>query len=179
MKKLLTSHLITEDDMDFLLNNWNELIIGAAFATLFGDTKSPEVTLFKVLKDSWDTLDLADLHLPSIPAIYKTEIEELLLFIGSRLQDPDNLPRCDYKEYLELASLILGESITRKKGFTFQLSRPGADHHARWMSKAIYVLKMVLLQHQLPNLHWQTKKKIEKMSLFVVFVYLKPDTPGI
>ena len=47
------------------------------------------------------------------------------------------------------------------------------------MSKAIYVLKMVLLQHQLPNLHWQTKKKIEKMSLFVVFVYLKPDTPGI
>ena len=64
-----------------------ELIIGAAFATLFGDTKSPEVTLFKVLKDSWDTLDLADLHLPSIPAIYKAEIEELLLFIDSRLQD--------------------------------------------------------------------------------------------
>ena len=42
------------------------------------------------------------------------------------------------------------------------------------MSKAIYVLKMVLLQHQLPDLHWQTKKKIEKMALFVVFVYLRP-----
>lgn len=50
------------------------------------------------------------LHLPSIPAIYRTETEELLLFIDSRLQDADNLPRCDYKEYLELASLILGES---------------------------------------------------------------------
>ena len=44
------------------------------------------------------------------------------------------------------------------------------------MSKAIYVLKMVPLQHQVPNLHWQINKKIEKMSLFhfVVFVYLKP-----
>ena len=31
---------------------------------------------------------------------------------------------------------------------------------------------MALLRHQL-NLHWQTRKKIEKMSLFVVFVYLK------
>ena len=109
-----------------------ELIIGTAFTTLFGDTKSPEVTLFKVI------------------------------------------PRCDYKEYLELAKLILGDKITRKNGFIFHLSRPGADHHARWMIKAIYVLKMVLLQHQLPDLHWQTKKKMEKMALFVVFVYLRP-----
>ena len=35
-------------------------------------------------------------------------------------------------------------------------------------------MKMVLLQHQLPKVHWQTKKKIQKMGLFVVFVYLKP-----
>ena len=31
---------------------------------------------------------------------------------------------------------------------------------------------MSLLRHQL-DLHWQTKKKVEKMSLFVIFVYLK------
>ena len=31
---------------------------------------------------------------------------------------------------------------------------------------------MSLLQHQL-DLHWQTKKKVEKMTLFVVFVYLR------
>ena len=76
--------------------------------------------------------------------------------------------------FLELAKFILGDKITRKNGFIFHLSRPGADHHARWMSKAICVLKMVLLQHQLPDLHWQPKKKIEKMALFVVFVYLRP-----
>ena len=42
------------------------------------------------------------------------------------------------------------------------------------MSKCIYILKMCLLQHQLPSLHWSKKKKIEKMALFVVFCYLRP-----
>ena len=83
------------------------------------------------------------------------------------------LPRCDYKEFLELAKLLLGGSLERKNGYTYTVQRPGADHHARWMSKAIYILKMVLLQHQLPQLHWQTKKKVTTMSLFVVFVYLE------
>ena len=84
-----------------------------------------------------------------------------------------SLPRCDYKEFLELAKIFLGETIGRKKGYTYSLQRPGADHHARWMSKSLYIIKMALLHHQLPDLHWQTKKKIDKMALFVVFVYLK------
>ena len=105
---------------------------------------------------------------PKRPTVNPTIPKDIL---NSKLVDADHLPRCDYKEYLELAKLFLGEKITRKNGFIFHLSRPGADHHARWMRKAIYVLKMVLLQHQLPDLHWQTKKK---MALFVVFVYLRP-----
>ena len=84
-----------------------------------------------------------------------------------------NLPRCDYKEFLELAKVILGESIERKKGYVYALQRPGADHHARWMSKSIYIMKMDLLLHQLPGFHWQKKKKVHTMTLFVVFVYLK------
>ena len=82
------------------------------------------------------------------------------------------LHRCDYKELLELSKVTLGESIERKKGYLYKLQRPGADHHARWMLKAIYILKMSLLRQQL-DLHWQTKKKVEKMSLFVIFVCLK------
>ena len=37
---------------------------------------------------------------------------------------------------------------------------------------AIYILKMSLLIHQL-DLHWRTKKKIQQMKLFAVFVYLE------
>ena len=151
-----------------------ELVVGAAFTELFGETKSPEVTLFKILKTSWDSLNLADLVLPEIPSTYQKEKDELLNFISSLLDSDNvkNLPRCDYKEFLELAKLILGETVQRKKGYIYKLQRPGADHHARWMSKSIYIMKMSLLLHQLPDLHWQTKKKVQKMTLFVVFAYL-------
>ena len=80
-------------------------MVGAAFFELFGDTTSPEVTLFKVLKKSWDTLDLDDLQLPDVPTLYKGDTEELLAWIETLLE-PENvesLPRCDYKEFLELA----------------------------------------------------------------------------
>jgi hypothetical protein len=40
------------------------------------------------------------------------------------------------------------------------------------MSKALYILKMSLLQHQLP-LHYTKKRNITKMALFVVFSYTK------
>ena len=151
-----------------------ELVIGAAFRSIFGDTKSPEVTLFKTLKTSWNSLDLDSFVLPEIPSSYHKAKDKLLSFINSLLspEEVKKLPRCDYKELLELSKLTLGESIERKKGYLYKLQRPGADHHARWMSKAIYILKMSLLRHQL-DLHWQTKKKVEKMSLFVIFVYLK------
>ena len=153
-----------------------ELILRSAFDSLFGDTTGPEVVLFKVLRKTWDSIDLQNIQLPDrIPAVYRGRVDPLLAFIDNRL-DPANrdlLPRCDYKEYLELAKLFLGGSITREKGYVYSIQRPGADHHARWMSKAIYILKMSLVQHQIPALHWTQKKKVAKMALFVVFVYLE------
>lgn len=108
-----------------------ELILGAAFIKLFGKTTGPEVQLFKKLKECWETLDKTDLQLPTIPPAYNTEKDELLLYIDSKLENSHQLPRCDYKELLELAKLFLGGEISRKKGYSYQLSRPGADHHAR------------------------------------------------
>ena len=113
-----------------------ELVIGSTFKTVFGDTKSPECTLFKDLKKSWDSLDLNSFTLPDIPSSYQKDEEELLEYIDSLLS-PDNvrnLPRGDYKELLELSKVILGGTIERKKGYVYKIQRPGADHHARWMA---------------------------------------------
>ena len=74
------------------------------------------MTLFKVLKDCWDTLDLDDIHLPNIPAFYRIDKDEFLSFINSKLQDADHLPRCDYKEYLELDKLFLGVADQEEDG---------------------------------------------------------------
>ena len=76
-----------------------ELVIGAAFRSIFGDTKSPEVTLFKTLKTSWNSLDLDSFVLPEIPSSYQKEKDKLLSFINSLLspEEVKKLPRCDYK----------------------------------------------------------------------------------
>ena len=62
-----------------------ELVVGAAFTELFGETKSPEVTLCKVLKTSWDSLDLDSYILPDIPPSYQRNTDDLLSFINSPL----------------------------------------------------------------------------------------------
>ena len=144
-------------------------MIGAAFRSIFGDTKSPEVTLFKTLKTSWNSLDLDSFVLPEIPSSYQKEKDKLLFFINSLLspEEVKKLPRCDYKELLELSKVTLGESIERKKGYLYSLVSTSCRDLG-----LITTLKMSLLRHQL-DLHWQTKKKVEKMSLFVIFVYLK------
>ena len=58
-----------------------ELIVGAAFTELFGEKKSPEVALFKILKNSWDSLDLTDIVLPEIPPTY---LKEIITLAGCR-----------------------------------------------------------------------------------------------
>ena len=55
-----------------------------------------------------------------------------------------SLLRDDYKELVKLALIYIG--IEPSRGITLQ--RPGAISKARWMSKVIYALKIVLLSKQ-------------------------------
>ena len=123
-----------------------ELLVKAAYHQVFGDTKAPDVKLFSILKDPsiWNNLDFQGFQLPTIPSSFKVDVDFLLSFIDEQLDEENSssIPRGDYKEFLELAKIFLGGRIDRKKGYTYQLSRPGADHHARWMSKCIYFLKL-------------------------------------
>ena len=52
----------------------------------------------------------------------------------------------DYKKRCQLIAIYLGAGIPH--GFSFQIS--GADHHARFMSKTIYYIKLFLLQKLFP-----------------------------
>ena len=53
----------------------------------------------------------------------------------------NTFPREDYRELIELTFVYLGGELPARKFF---LRQPGAMHHARFMSKAIYLLKMEL-----------------------------------
>ena len=89
-----------------------------------------------MMKSFWEELNLQGIVVPDIPTDYMSDKDDLLSFINNMLKMKKQ-PRGDYKEFLELAKVILGESVGRKNGYEFQIQRPGADHHARWMAKSI------------------------------------------
>jgi len=67
----------------------------------------------------------------------------------------------------ELLVLYLGGSV---KNFKFKI--PGADHHARWMSKVIYCLKLALLSDQY-ILEPEVMSKILECASFQSIIYCK------
>ena len=77
-------------------------------------------------------------------------------------------PRCDYKELLELSIIMLGGQLPN-----FTLKFPGPDHHARWMSKAIYLLKIHLLFNVF-TVSQEERKKVVDMCEFILIIYIKP-----
>ena len=78
--------------------------------------------------------------------------------------------RGDYKELVQLCLLIITKESEPKN---FKMRYPGALHKARWMSKLLYALKIVLLSGQIKE-HFQkaeivTSNQIRKLERFVVF----------
>ena len=148
------------------------------FQELFGDSTGPEESFFKFLKPrKWNSLDLSEISLPTIPPSYKAEVSDLLSFINTCLE-PDSshlIPKDDYKEFLELAKMILGGEVERKRGYEYHIQRPGADHHARWMSKAIYALKVTLLLPQFPSFPWYRKNSWKRCPSLL---YSSTSSPG-
>lgn len=117
-------------------------------------------------------------------------VKSLKLFIQNTMESEvkKGIVRKDYYEILEPSLLFLGEKIihktkkellnpsqpgaatTSKQRVLFH--HPGADHHARWMSKAVYSLKIYLFREQF-HLTAREKKGLADFNVFVVRFYLK------
>lgn len=78
--------------------------------------------------------------------------------------------RADYKELLQLTLISFG-----KQGGTIKFRKPGAMHHARWMSKALYALKMFIFRTEFHLTPFQ-KTAIRSMCIFIVRFYVKAWT---
>nr|CAR82250.1 hypothetical protein [Cotesia congregata] len=120
-------------------------------------------------KETWSTVDQTKykngLVGNKIPRKLMGKVEEtnnkIENFLGT------TLPRDDYKEFLELCQIFLGTIDTKKVYF----HKPGAFHHARWMSKAIYSLKICIFRDIL-DIDDETKKNLLDICLFIVFIYV-------
>ena len=70
-------------------------------------------------------------------------MNDAVIFLESWLEHPTQ-QREDYLEFAQLSLLYLtGKSTV---GDSYKLRAPAAYHHARWMSKVLYVIKLALLK---------------------------------
>ena len=107
------------------------------------------------------------------------QIDDVLKF-GEKALKENKFARNDYQELLQLCVLYLGGSVPN---VSFRI--PGADHHARFMSKGIYWLKIKLLQNSfclpLPPAKKDPKKEqkivtwhdVTEMANFLAIFYVK------
>ena len=147
-----------------------ELLVGAAFEACFGSTSGPEVLLFKRFKSQWGFIDLdhfeSGIDDNSVSMFFTEKKDDILKFAAFHLQQQQ--PRDDYREFLELAIIYLGG--TPSCGIRF--NSPGAIHHARWMSKVLYSLKIFMFRNQF-SLSAREAKGLKDFCMFAVSIYLK------
>lgn len=114
-----------------------EVVCRDVFNAVLGSTDSPNVTLFKEFKNFWPNIDQKDYkpcQYVRVNGILKDLKEQTIHFVKGKLTaTKEKLPRDDYREFLELTLLFLGEIPPRG----VHIQRPGAFHHARWMSKIL------------------------------------------
>ncbi|GBN01657.1 hypothetical protein AVEN_102790-1 [Araneus ventricosus] len=114
-----------------------EVLLSDAFSVCFGQSTRPGIFLFKRFQEIWSKLNHREPIKQSIPIIAASD--NLKTFISQKLKLATKLHRDDYRELLNLASLVIGVDIQ------FTIWKPSTLHRARWMAKAIYSLKMKLL----------------------------------
>lgn len=91
------------------------------------------------------------------------EVSDFLL-----LQMKEKQPRDDYLEFIKLSLIFLGKVAPQEVSFHV----PGAYHHARWMSKAIYCLKIFIFKDQF-SMSEEELTSIRSICLFILNLYVK------
>ena len=154
-----------------------EVILSHVFEDLGIETsKSPEVSVFQRLKQTWDTFDLCELCNLDFSNLEGDQnardlLDDLKDNANNALEIATQFSRDDYREMAQLCKFFISG------GQHIKLRRPGAIHKARWMSKILYTLKICLLKEQIKQLPKgtvttpQQQTKFNDFAMFIVYVY--------
>ena len=131
--------------------------------------KGPDIPLFKRFKERWDTINhtrfVAMEADKEVKEILK-DVNKILLYANTKIEE--HHPLDNYQELLELIIIVLRHIPQR--GINFR--RPGAFHLGRWMSKAIYCLKIYLFRNQF-KLTLAEEKAVRRICCFIIRCYSK------
>ncbi|XP_029159566.1 uncharacterized protein LOC114931605 [Nylanderia fulva] len=134
-------------------------------------TTGPNVPLFLKFRNSWKNIDKTKYQTGLEDKIVQrylssVRIDEIRSFVEDSLQYLQ--PRDDYKEFLQLTLIFLGSVPSNNISFR----HPGAFHHARWMAKGIYCLKIFIFRAEFEMTSVEIKA-IRDISLFIVMLYVE------
>lgn len=145
-----------------------EIFLSSVFELKLSPSSAPEVLIFDRFAKSWSDLN-HDSYRNGIEdeavcsQISQSERDDIIKFCNDQLSKRQI--RDDYKEFLQLALTFLGEGC-------FGFRTPGATSNARWMSKAIYSLKMFIFREQFP-LSKNDMAGLRDICVFLIKLYVK------
>lgn len=146
-----------------------EIILSKVFTFCFGPSSSPDIPIFKRFKAAWQYIRQDNYQplgeIPNPGEDFKlSAINVLSVALKSK-----NQPRDDYMELIELALLALGHTPAK-----VHWRAPGAVHHARWMAKLIYGIKIYLFRNDGGFETTQREKgQLERFVKFGALIYVK------
>ena len=153
----------------------HEVILKDVFHECLGSSNAPEIAIFKRSKSQWqfvdpskkETVESCDelIEFIATNSTARQLKDDMLSFLKESLMSKSH-PREDYEELLRLCYTFLGGEESKP------LRRAGALHQARWMAKALYCLKLQMLNSQL-KLTAREAFGVRRMALFVSLVYVR------
>ena len=174
-----------------------EIISGAVFSQFF-KSSGPQIALFARFKDQWRFINVTkyaaiDVIVPVVKSdltsaekawLSQTKVD-IINFLQNQISQKSH-PRQDYLEFIKLSLIMLGvpvvpgvvdANVVGDDGspvgpVPVHFSPPGAYHHARWMAKGIYCMKMYLFREQF-NLTAHELQGLRRICLFTVTIYVK------
>lgn len=146
-----------------------EIVLQGVFTEVkLATSTGPDILLFIKFRKEWNTIDTNSYSIWStdenVKDILKDVADETIQFCTNKIKE--DLPRDDYKEFLELIIIFLGGIPPR--GIRFKA--PGAYHLARWMAKALYCLKIFLFRKQF-KITQREEKALKRLCCFIIKCY--------
>jgi len=139
-----------------------ELILAKVFTLCCGPSSSPYIPIFKRFKSAWDGVERDNYRVLDIKTEAGEFAETTKTFLTSTATTLPQI-RDDYQELIELTMVVLGIAPAK-----IHWRAPGPIHHARWMAKLLYAIKIYLFRDQRDAFNL-TKKEESQLESFVHF----------
>lgn len=148
-------------------HHFYEVVLGSVFEIKLGSSSAPEVAMFERFAKDWSKIDKTSFKSglqDDVVRLHISDKEQMDIEKFCNTQLTKNQSREDYKEFLQLTLIFVG-------GIGFNFHTPGATSNARWMSKAIYSLKMFVFRDQF-TLSKKQLNGLRDVCLFLVKIYV-------